>query len=53
MQSADPLWPFKGVRNMHGRNFIPALLLAGVSSASNSYKRPRSHREGHLGKTSG
>lgn len=28
MQSADPLWPFKGVRNMHGRNFIPALLLA-------------------------
>lgn len=31
MQSADPLWPFKGVRNMHGRNFIPALLLAGLA----------------------
>ena len=28
MQSADPLWPFKGVRNMYGRNLIPALLLA-------------------------
>ena len=42
-----------GAWNMYGHNWTPALLLAVVFALQATVdERPRSHREGHLGKTS-